>query len=85
LLGPQDQAGVVGFDGQAFITCPLQPAADRDGIMSAIDRLDAGGGTFMYAGMDAAREMLDSAAARIKHMIILGDGMSQPADHLGLA
>ncbi|MEM8737109.1 MAG: VWA domain-containing protein [Planctomycetota bacterium] len=85
LLGPQDQVGVVGFDGQAFVAAPLQSASDRAGIKSAIDRLGAGGGTFMYAGMDAARQMLDTASARIKHMIVLGDGVSQAADHAGLA
>lgn len=84
LLSPQDQVGVVGFDGQAFIAAPMQQASDREGIKSAIDRIGAGGGTFMYAGMDAARQMLETAPARIKHMIVLGDGMSQPADHTGL-
>ncbi len=84
LLSPQDQVGVVGFDGQAFVAAPMQPASDREGIKSAIDRLGAGGGTYMYAGMDAARQMLDTASARIKHMIVLGDGVSQPADHTGL-
>lgn len=84
LLGPQDQVGVVGFDGEAFVAVPLQPAGDRAGIQAAIDRIGAGGGTFMFAGMDAAREMLDGAAARIKHLIVLGDGQTQPADHDGL-
>ena len=84
LLGPQDQVGVIGFDGQAFVAVPLQPAGDRAGIQAAIDRIGAGGGTFMYAGMDAARQMLDGAAARIKHLIVLGDGQTQPADHDGL-
>ncbi|MEM9881332.1 MAG: VWA domain-containing protein [Planctomycetota bacterium] len=85
LLGPRDQIGVVGFDGQAFVAVPMQPAADRGSVQAAIDSIGAGGGTFMYAGMDAARQMLEGTAARIKHMIVLGDGMSQPADHLGLA
>ena len=84
LLGPQDQVGVVGFDGEAFVAVPLQPAGDRAGIQAAIDRIGAGGGTFMYAGMDAARQMLDGAAARIKHLIVLGDGQTQAADHDGL-
>ncbi len=84
LLGPNDQVGVVGFDGEAFVAVPLQPASDRAGIQASIDRIGAGGGTFMWAGMDAARQMLDNAAARIKHLIVLGDGQTQPADHDGL-
>ncbi|MEM1447375.1 MAG: glutamine amidotransferase, partial [Planctomycetota bacterium] len=84
LLSPRDQIGVVGFDGQAFIALPMSSAADRDGAKSAIDRIGAGGGTFMFAGMDAARQMLENTPARIKHMIVLGDGMTGAANHDGL-
>jgi len=84
LLSPRDQIGVVGFDGQAFVALPMTSASDREGAKSAVDRIGAGGGTFMFAGMDAARQMLDNTPARIKHMIVLGDGQSQPADHDGL-
>ncbi len=84
LLGPRDQIGVVAFDGQAFVALDMTHAIDRETIKSSIDRIGAGGGTFMYAGMNQAREMLQGVAAQIKHMIVLGDGMTQPADHEGL-
>jgi len=85
LLSPQDQIGVIGFDGRAFIAAEMQSASNRDSVHAAIDRIGAGGGTYMYAGMSAAKQMLEQTASRIKHMIVLGDGQSQPADHEGLA
>ena len=85
LLGPRDQIGVIGFDSRAFIACELRSALDAEAIKDAINTLDAGGGTAMYPGMDAAYQMLDEASAKIKHIILLSDGRSQQADHEGLA
>lgn len=84
LLSPQDQIGVIGFDSQAFIAVELQPASVKQGVKDQIDRLQAGGGTFMYAGMEAGLQMLDGVPAKLKHMIVLGDGVTSPADHDGL-
>ncbi len=85
LLSPQDQVAVVAFDGQASIICPMSSAADSSSICSNIDSLAAGGGTYMYPGMETAYQMLEDTSAKIKHVIILSDGMSQEADHRGLA
>ncbi len=84
LLTPRDSIGVVGFDGGAFVAVDMQTASDVEGVKAQIDRLQAGGGTFMYAGMVEGTRMLEGVPARLKHMIILGDGQTQPADHDGL-
>jgi len=84
LLSGQDQAGVVAFDSKPYVVCEVRSARDTAGIAASIDRVGAGGGTFMYSGMAAARDMLRDASAKIKHMIVLGDGQTQPADHDGL-
>jgi uncharacterized protein YegL len=84
LLGPRDMIGVVGFDSSAFVVCELRSAAESEGINAAIDSLAAGGGTYMYVGMVTGKEMLDNATAKIRHMIVLSDGQTQPADHEGL-
>lgn len=39
----------------------------------------------MYPGMNTAYEMLQQTTSKIKHVIVLSDGRSQPADHQGLA
>lgn len=84
LLSARDQIGVVGFDGRAFVAAPMQSAIAGGDVDSQIDRLAAGGGTFMYAGMVEARDMLFNTSAKLKHMVILGDGQTQPADHDGV-
>ncbi|MEN0020138.1 MAG: VWA domain-containing protein, partial [Planctomycetota bacterium] len=84
LIGARDQIGVVGFDDRAFIASDLEFGSAKDTVKLAIDRLDAGGGTFMFAGMQAGQQMLDNAIAQIKHMIVLSDGVTNQADHDGL-
>jgi Ca-activated chloride channel homolog len=84
LLGKQDQIGVVGFDSQAYVVCDMRSAMDADAIKSAIDTLAGDGGTNIYPGMNAAYRMLDTTTAKIKHVILLTDGHSQPDNHQGL-
>jgi Ca-activated chloride channel homolog len=81
LLGANDSIGVIGFDEQPQIICEMTPAASRDAVQASIDSLQAGGGTYMYAAMVAAKNMLESSPAKIRHMICLSDGQTQPADH----
>ncbi|MCA9238555.1 MAG: VWA domain-containing protein [Planctomycetales bacterium] len=85
LLSPRDLIGVIGFDGSAYLISELRSAADVDAIQASIDSLQASGGTYMYPAMVQARDMLEQAPAKIRHMILLSDGHTQPADHHGLA
>ncbi len=84
LLSARDQIAVIGFDGEAQIICDLTPASQQSTIQAAIDSLEASGGTYMYPAMEAGRDMLERASAKVKHMICLTDGQTQEADHLGL-
>ena len=84
LLGPRDSIGVVGFDSRAFVVSEMRSAAESDAIQASIDSLAAGGGTYMYTGMVTGKDMLENATAKIRHMIVLSDGHTQPADHEGL-
>ena len=85
LLSARDMIGVVGFDGQPQLICELRSAAEADAVQASIDSIQAGGGTYMYPAMVQAKEMLETAAAKVRHMIILSDGHTQPADHQSLA
>lgn len=85
LLSSQDQIAVIGFDSQPVVICDMTPAGNKAAIMSSIDSLQAGGGTYLYPAMLKGRDMLQNANSRIKHMIILTDGQTQEADHIGLA
>jgi len=85
LMGKQDHIGVVAFDHEAWVVSPPRPVTEADAVKDAINTLGSGGGTFMYPAMQTAFRMLEAVAAKIKHVIILTDGHSQPADHEGLA
>jgi Mg-chelatase subunit ChlD len=85
LLGASDQVGVVAFDGDTYTISEMQAATNRGRIDDEIGRIDAGGGTVMYPGMERAYEMLVATPARLKHAIILTDGVSSPDDFQGLA
>jgi uncharacterized membrane protein len=85
LLSARDMIGVIGFDSDAQLICELRSAVESDAVQAAIDSLQAGGGTYMYPAMVQAKEMLETAAAKVRHMIVLSDGHTQPADHHSLA
>jgi len=84
LLGSRDTIGVVGFDHAAQVVCEMTSAVEVDSVQAAIDSLQAEGGTYMYPAMVEAKEMLESTPAKIRHMICLSDGHTQPADHESL-
>lgn len=84
LLGARDQMGVIGFDGEPQIVSELRAATESAAIHAGIDSLSAGGGTDVYRGMLAGKELLDHALAKIKHMIVLTDGQTSDADFVGL-
>ncbi|MEM1157670.1 MAG: VWA domain-containing protein [Verrucomicrobiota bacterium] len=78
LLGPRDFTGVVAFDHEGFWVADFQSASDTAGIQQRIASLDAGGGTNIAAGMELAYAKLGQSPAKIKHMIVLTDGVSTP-------
>jgi Ca-activated chloride channel family protein len=84
VLSQRDSIGVVAFDSQAYLVSGLRSASDGAAVQAAIDNIGADGGTNMFPGMQLAQQELESAPAKIKHVIILGDGMSNPGDFLGL-
>jgi len=85
LLGPRDQIGVIAFDGNFFWVCELQSAANKGRIIDDISRIEAGGGTTMAPAMEEAYNALVGATAKLKHVIVLTDGVSSPGDFEGIA
>ena len=84
LLDARDQLGVVAFDGQSRWVCELLSAADRDYIQERIGSLQSGGGTDMGPALAAAYRGLETAVAKLKHVIVLTDGHSSPANFYDL-
>jgi Ca-activated chloride channel homolog len=85
LLGNSDQVAVVAFDGDTYVMSDMQSAANRGRISDEIGRIEADGGTVMAPAMERAYDMLVATPARLKHVIVLTDGISAPGDFLGIA
>lgn len=85
LLGPSDKIGVVAFDGDTFVISELHPCNDKGFVLDRISTIDAGGGTNMAPAMDEAFDALTKVQAKLKHVIILTDGISSPGDFEGIA
>ena len=85
LLGPSDKVGVLAFEGENFWVSEMHPCTDKGFVLDRIASLEAGGGTVMAPAMEEAHETLRSTVAKLKHVIILTDGVSSPGDFEGIA
>ena len=85
LLGPNDKVGVLAFEGENFWVSEMHPCTDKGFVLDRIASLEAGGGTVMAPAMEEAHETLRSTVAKLKHVIILTDGVSAPGDFEGIA
>jgi Ca-activated chloride channel family protein len=56
-LGARDRVAIVVYAGQAGLVLPSTPGSDKETILSAIDRLEAGGSTAGGAGIRLAYDV----------------------------
>ena len=85
MLGPRDQLGVICFDDAHNWVSELQSAGNKGRIVDEISAVQVGGGTSLYPPMEEAYNALVNAIAKLKHVIVLTDGISNPGDFEGLA
>ena len=85
MLAPEDQLGVLAFDETSRWVSPIEPLGDKSRVLSRIATLTAGGRTDMGPAIEKAYLALDQAFAARKHIIVLTDGISHPADFQALA
>lgn len=84
LLGERDIIGVVGFDQESrWLVRPTQ-ARFRDQILAQVARIQAGGGTNMHPALAMAHAYLARSQAKVRHVIVLSDGQTDPGDFRGL-
>ncbi len=82
LLDPETQVGVVAFDLNAYSVVPLQPAGNREAIREQIERLETGGGTWIYTGLGLGFVELSRVDPDFRrHLVLMSDGRSQPANY----
>jgi Mg-chelatase subunit ChlD len=85
VLGQSDKVCVIAFDGEPYIISEMQSASAKAKISDEISRIEVGGGTIMYPAMEQGFEVLQQTVAKLKHMILLTDGISAPGDFEGLS
>ena len=85
LLEEEHRFGVVTFDSQPEATVPLAPVRSRRKAEDLISRFTASGQTNIYPALQMSYRMLVDVPIKSKHVILLSDGDTQPADFQRLA
>lgn len=80
ILTPEDLFGVIGFDDAFKWVVRLQPAARPKAIAGEIATLRAGGGTDLYPALQAGIRELSKSALSSRHILVLSDGATAPAN-----
>lgn len=84
LLNPQSLTGVVVFDTKANVVVPLQPVSGLSQVQARLGGVQAAGGTALYPALVDAYQQLQSVTSMTKHIVVMSDGLSQPADFPGI-
>ncbi|MCG8583298.1 MAG: VWA domain-containing protein, partial [Pirellulales bacterium] len=85
ILQPSDQIGVITFSDNTNWVSDLATLDNKRRLKQDIDAIVAEGGTNMYAALDKAYLALRRADAKLKHVIVLTDGISVPGDFKQIA
>lgn len=76
-LTPIDQVGLVVFDDTASWVLPLQRLPSMVEIERALGSFGIGGGTNIRPGIEQAAQALAAADAKVKHVLLLTDGIAE--------
>jgi Ca-activated chloride channel homolog len=80
----KDELGIVDFDVEPHVLVKMQTitsGASQKAVDAKIATLHASGGTNIYAGLKAGLAQLLKSTAKVKHLILLTDGISAPANY----
>jgi uncharacterized membrane protein len=80
LLDENHRFGVITFDSQPEVTVPLAPVRSKRRAEDQISRFTASGQTNIYPALQSAYRLLVDNPSKSKHVILLSDGDTQPAD-----
>lgn len=78
-LDPTDLVGVVVFNSDSSLLVPLGPNNDPQRTCDSLRWITPGGGTDAVSGLQMAASQIEKSAgkAKIKHIVLLTDGVSQ--------
>lgn len=84
LLGEGDQLGVIAFEDVPRWAVELGFLTNLAEAQTRIGEMAPGGGTNVYPALEQAYEALAKVDAKVKHVILLTDGLTPAADWDGL-
>ena len=74
MLGPTDQFGCIAVDVVPHVIVPVSDVTDKAGMCRKILRIDsAGGGIYIHEALETAGQMVASASAGVRHIILFAD------------
>jgi uncharacterized membrane protein len=86
VLNPLDQIGVLAFDSAFEWTVSPMLAGEQRAIADGLAGMTVGGDTDLFAALTEAHRMAKSQQAKVKHLIVLSDGLtSRDADFAALS
>lgn len=80
LLEEQHRFAVVAFDSQTYVAVPMQYVRSRRKAEDQISRIQASGQTNIYPALGIVYRLLQKTDSKAKHLILLSDGDTHPAD-----
>lgn len=83
-LTDQDQVGIIAFDESPRWIFPTAFLTDRATLQSEISRLEPGGGTEIYPALKLAYDDIVTRPAKVKHILLMTDGLAPSGDYPGL-
>lgn len=87
-LRPDDSIGVLAFDLRPRWVVPFSRIGKGGELRNSVDRLSADGGSALYPALVEALRAFESGtlaqSARVKHLLLLSDGETLPADFEGV-
>ncbi len=83
-LSDQDQVGILAFDDSNHWIFPAQSLTDRATLQADIAKLIPGGGTEIFPALQAAYDDIIQHQGKIKHILLMTDGLAPTGDYEGL-
>lgn len=84
LLTPADRLGVIAFDDRARWLREISELTDSTTATRQIRQMAQGGGTAIYPALETAFDALAKIDARVRHIVLLTDGISPSGDYESL-
>jgi uncharacterized membrane protein len=81
LLSEQDQVGVISFDDTPRWVVPTTFLTEPAVVQSQIGSIAPGGGTAIFPALEAAYNDIVGREAKVKHILLLTDGLSSGGDY----